>query len=291
MGAPPKLDMGEPSDAGAPDQGSMDTGAVDAGTPDAGTPDAGITDVGALDMGAPDQGTPDMGAPVGCQVSVCMAGAFTREDAANPIFERTCAQLPGIVEDCAGGQCYSMFAFSAREAALEGLIAALDTNQDNLVDASDEACEINLLGYSWGGVNTTLLAGEFLADMRVAPARAVVDRMVALDPFSPLAGDSVEIVAGVQRFWSYRHTASPANDCSAGAPLGPYQGLPPLCAPSVQCTDYDYSLTPNTVFNGYTGAQIGHCTIVEASDPAIFHNLTTGQDYADAPTSVPVGGL
>ncbi len=283
------VDAGEQPDAGSSDLGVQDLG-FDAGQADQGQQDAGPSDAGAMDMGAP-----DAGGPSGCQVSVCMAGAFTREDAANPTFESICSMLPGIVEDCSGGQCYFMYAFSARDAALEGLISALDTNNDAQVDMLDDDCEVNLLGYSWGGVNTTLMAEAFLSDPRVAPSRAVIDRMVALDPFSPLAGDTVEIVAGVQRYWSYRHTSSPSNDCSSGAPLGPYRGLPPLCDSSAQCTDYDYSLTPGASFMGfggtYSGAQIGHCTIVDASGPAIVHNLTTGTDFPGAPTSVPVGGL
>lgn len=281
-------DTGQP-DAGRADATDPDAGSLDAGAADTGAPDATPHDTGSLDAGAADSGPPDAGAPLTCVRTLCMAGAFTRSDGANPDFRDLCERRPGLVLD--GSE--TLFLFSATDAAKDALINALDTNQDQRVDAQDMDCDVHLLGYSWGGVNTTNLGQAFVDDARVAPARAHIERMVVIDPYSPVAGRTIEVPAQVQQFWAYRHSISPAGDCSGAAPLGPYEGLPPLCAASSRCRDYDFSLAPSTVFTGlfssWSGQQVGHCTVVDAAGPAVLHNLDTGLDFPSAPPSVPVG--
>lgn len=270
-------DASVPEDAGFVDSGVVpDAGFVDTGVPE----DAGFVDSGV---------SPDAGQVASCEVSLCMAGAFTRSDGANPWFEDLCAQLPGLVTD--GNQ--TMFLFSARDGARDALIAALDDNGDGRVDAQDPECIIRLLGYSWGGVNTTVLGQEFVDDRRVAPERARIHEMYTVDPYAPTAGGTVEVPAEVDVYYELRHSSSPSDDCSAQAPLGPYEGLPPLCYPSTACFDHDYSLAPSLFFMGaqysWRGDEVGHCGVVDVATPAILHMVRTGQPYPDLPPSVPVG--
>lgn len=285
---------GSPSnalDAQAADAGRVDAGAPDSGDTvlDSGAADAGNLDSGMPDVGARDTGPADAGPAPGCVRSLCMAGAFTRSDGANPDFRVLCERLPGLILDGAE----SLFAFRGTDAALEALIQALDSNQDGQVDGQDEDCDLVLGGYSWGGVNITNLAQNFVEDGRVHSARAHVETMFVIDPYAPTAGRTIEVPAEVQQFWEYRHSISPSSDCSGGAPLGPYEGLPPLCAASSACQDYDYSLAPGQSFTGLTatrtGMQAGHCTVVDMASPAVLHNVMTGQAFGDAPPAVPVG--
>ena len=134
------------------------------------------------------------------------------------------------------------------------------------------------------------LARQFGQSASVALERSTIDRLVAVDPFQdPFLGDpEVRVPPNVERFWEYRHSNSPAGDCSSGELLGPYEGIPPICTASTDCIDYDYSLNPNETYNGWPGSMVGHCTILDAAHPAIAHNVSEGQDYGDTPSTVPV---
>ncbi len=276
-------------DVGAADASGPDAAAGDAMPADAAAMDAGMNDSGPADTGAVDSGRTDAGPSDVCVRSLCMAGAFTRSDGANPDFRVLCERLPGLVFDSGD----ALFAFGGSSAALEALIQALDSNQDGRVDAQDDDCDVVLGGYSWGAVNVTHLAQDFIDDARVDPSRGHVQTMFVIDPYAPTAGRTIEVPAEVQTFWEYRHSISPSNDCSGAAPLGPYEGLPPLCAPTSACQDYDYSLAPRQQFMGLTatrsGMQAGHCTVVDMAGPAVLHNVMTGQAFGDAPPSGPVG--
>lgn len=285
-------DAGVAPDAG-PDLGSADLGATDLGRADLGASDLGASDLGAADFGSPDagsldQGSPDVGTPASCVRSLCMAGAFTRTDGANPDFAALCERLPGLIRD--GSE--TLFTFSSTGGALDALVGALDTNADGRVDGSDEDCDVVLVGYSWGGVNTTHLGADFVADARVSAARAHVELMITLDPYSPIEGRNVDIDDGVQRYYEYRHSVSPSTDCSHTGPLGPYEGLPPICGGLTECTDYDYSLAPSERFSGdrrtWLGSQIGHCTVVDAATPAVLHNVQNRTAASGVPPTVQV---
>jgi len=221
-----------------------------------------------------------------CQVTICLAGAFTREDGGNPRFENICKDLPGILTDCDGKRCYPMFSMNGTSYAHKRLLAALDTNQDRKIDSRDQACTIALVGYSWGGINAIKLANLFLADSRVAPQRRKIDRVVVVAPYAPLV--AVKVKQGIKSFWEYRHSQTPTRDCSQSGLMGPYLGRVPTCHKSVVCKDYDYSLAPETQFDRYLGREIGHCKILSAAKKAVTHNITTGTDYPQAIPQVPV---
>jgi hypothetical protein len=267
------------------DASSLDAEPLDA------RPDANVEDAEVEDAAPPPPPPPVR------QVTLCMAGALTREDGGNPLVEALCNVLPNRLEDCGGARCYPMFAFASTNAAIDALVEALDDNGDGAVDAHDSPCEINLLGYSWGGVNVLSVAESFGSDPRVSTTRNRIDRVALLDAYSPLAGSDLAVPLNVARLWSYRHSVAPASDCSAAAPLGPYLGLPPRCDPSRSvCTDYDYSLAFAVGFTGlsglsYRGDEVDHCYLPDAAGRAVFNNFTTGADDPQAPPSVPVAPL
>lgn len=249
--------------------------------------------LGACDGARPRADKPQGIASAGCRITVCLAGAMTREDGANPLFGELCRTLPGVLEDCAAGQepgsgaCYPMFDILGVDAALTALVAALDEDHDGDVDAADRACDVAIVGYSWGGVNSARLAAALLHDPRVAAARRTIKTVVAIDPFAPVR--ALDVPAGVERFFNYRHSSSPPNDCSRSVFLGPFCGFAPRCHASVSCADHDYSLAAaDARFNGLAGAEVGHCTIVTAAGPAVQHNVATASGYAGAPPTVPV---
>lgn len=233
----------------------------------------------------------------GCGVTLCLTGAVDQSSASNFPFQELCAEpsVPGLIQDCESGTCHSTFNNVLVDLETEiypYLFAALDTNGDGAVNDDDEPCAVNLLGYSWGGVNVVELAQVFLSDPSVSASRAVVDKLIVIDPYQPLA--RVDVPAGVTRFWEYRHSSSPAHDCSNSAPLGPYRGIAPTCVPGASCVDYDYSLAPDQWFSSsysggsYAGADVGHCIVAEvAYDPALA-NLLDAPWGGPLPPTVPV---
>lgn len=225
-------------------------------------------------------------APPPCHISVCMAGAYTRNSGANPIFDTICDVLPGLVKDCVNGTCYNLFEMFDSDKAYQAVFNALDSNQDGVYDDEDPSCIVSFLGYSWGGVNATEMAQRFVADTNIVESRRILHRLVVIDPYRPLS--NVTVPAGVVKFWEYRHSISPSDDCSAGSVLGPYEGIVPECHNSVTCKDYNYSLAPNQVFGGYSGQNIGHCTVVYAAVKPVIHNVIAGQDHSEVPPNEPV---
>jgi hypothetical protein len=228
--------------------------------------------------------------------TVCTTGAFSRAD--NPEFNAICDYpeiASTVVQSCAGGACFNTFETFLVDAntIYAKLFSALDENHDGKYDDKDPACEVNLLGFSWGGVAAVQIAGALLADAKVAPSRRKVHRVVSLDPYQPvLAG--LQVPAGIDQFLSFRHSVSPQVDCSNDSALGPYKGLTPHCATSASCTDYDYSLAPNVEFPllaGRTikGSEVGHCDVPDLAHP-ILRALYQGQPLpANAlPPTVPV---
>lgn len=262
--------------------------AMDAGVDGGRAIDGAAQAVDAVALGrdapASDTSSADRDAASACVATICLEGAGIHETGGNPYLGELCEQIPGLIRECVGSLCYPRFGMLASDAAFEALFARLDQNQDGRYDEADPACEVQILGYSWGGVNATQIAERLLSDPRVAPSRRVVHKLIVIDPYIPLA--EVRVAEGVVNFWEYRHSIAPTWDCSAGVPLGPYLGLAPLCHHSVRCVDYDYSLAPDQHFYGRPGAEIGHCNIVKSATPSILHNIGTGQDDPAAPPSV-----
>jgi hypothetical protein len=295
-----KTDAGSQSDAGTTtDAGTLsDAGTTtDAGTQnDAGTPtDAGTTTDAGL---KPDAGTdagvliPDAG-PVdaGCEISICLTGASARNDGSNLPFNTMCSAgfLPGLVLSTTF-TTHETFLVNTANVIYPNLFKALDTNNDNKVDANDPDCKVNILGYSWGGVAAVELATAMTTDTRIIAARRSVHRLFAIDPFQPF--QTLNVPAKVATFIEFRHTLVPAGDCSSAAPLGPYKGLQPHCTASTACTDYDYSLAPTTQFatqggGSLSGAQVGHCEAAMVADPPI-RAMFARQPLPTMPPTVPI---
>jgi hypothetical protein len=206
---------------------------------------------------------------VRCEATICLAGAFTRTDGANPRLARLCQRRPGLVESCDGGTCQPLFHFAAIKPAQQALFRLKDTNQDGKVDAKDARRQACLVGYSWGGVNAVEVARRFLTDPRVAPQQRHLTRLELIDPFAPMT-KTLQIPKGVARTVNYRHSKAPTYDCSARAPLGPYKGLPMACAPGAICVDYDFSEKPIVVNQTVKPANIGHCSIIRAIEPLLL---------------------
>lgn len=225
------------------------------------------------------------------QVTMCLAGAELSEgsSAGNQGFEATCDRLPGVIRD-RDKSIFTSFLTSARSTLYPKLFAALDTNKDGQLNHQDRPAEVNLLGYSWGGVAATEVADALLKDPRVAPERREISKLVVVDPYQPLA--SVKVPAGVKTFREYRHSEAPKDDCSDDVPLGPFTGTRPECAVGVDCVDYDFSRSPDVKFEaegGYThhGRAIDHCTITNFTKGPIL-DLFQGAQPMNVPASVAI---
>jgi hypothetical protein len=273
-----------PFDAGLVDAGEpADGGGVDAGALDAGRPDAGVNDAGA-----PDAGLPDAGAA--CTVTVCLTGAINQQSASNDGFTALCEdpRVQGLVQSCGALGCestFSTFPTTNAQAVYPSLFAAMDRNHDGQVDSADGPCVLNIVGFSWGGVNAVDLANRYLSDTKVASTRTVT-HLALLDPYQPLLS-KLTIPARVDATAEFRHSIAPSTDCSNTAPLGPYLGIELHCAAGQACVDYNYSLSPNGVFGGYPGASVGHCDVPAAAQAPVLEFLT-GQALTDVPATVPV---
>jgi hypothetical protein len=219
-------------------------------------------------------------------VTVCFAGAYRGPDplatTGNPELAAMCEQMPGLIR----AEHYPFFTFTQRPegTVLSAVLRALDTNHDGRLNDADEQVELNVVGYSWGGFNAYSFIKAWNESPRVPANRKAVARYFAIDAFRPdaLMVDTVRlhVPANVQSFWSFRHSVAPATDCSVGSAMGPYTGRTPLCQRSTVCTDYDYSLAPET-----TG--LGHCDIPAAADEAILA-LTYGTELPAMPPTRPV---
>ncbi len=277
------LDSGQPPvDAGS--------NAVDAGQPpvDAGKPN----DAGAIVI--VDAGVSDAGSPAACQLTICLTGA-TERGGSNTPFDSICDDpvIPGVISSCSGSTCFhtfNTFLVNTKNTLYPPLFAALDTNHDNVVNAVDTLCDVNILGFSWGGYAGVELAGVLAADTRVAADRRGVARLFIIDPYQP--SKNISVPSNVRRFVEYRHSVVPSgSDCSKGAPLGPYKGLPPHCPAAQNCIDFDYSLAPTTSFPTRTGSllgsEVGHCAVPEVAAPPILADFR-GEAFSPLPPTVPV---
>ncbi len=214
-----------------------------------------------------------------CAVTMCLSGAIKPGDSGNTSIRDFCEdpRLPGVIPDCRSGRCSATFAnfmHSPRKDLLPELIDALDTNGDGRVGDDDLACEVNLVGFSWGGVNAVRLAREFRNSDRVSASRTRVHRLLVMDAYQPLRSGLMKVPPNVWKARSYRHSIPREGACSASAPFGPYSGWPLLCDDWQNCRDYDYSLAPDRWFDSpigwYRGRDVDHCAVPRvAHEPAM----------------------
>jgi pimeloyl-ACP methyl ester carboxylesterase len=197
---------------------------------------------------------------------LCLYGATQVTDGANPVFDDLCEALPdplrNPVEDIAGFRIFEL------DDARAAMLTALDTDGDGLVTDADEAI-VDVLGYSWGGVNALQLALH--EEPGVTATRPLIGRVAVIDPFVPPHDEPIVLGGPVEQVWSYGHSESPSWDCSALAPLGPYRSRPIDCGSTdAPCAEYDLS----------RDRVVGHCTIVlEAGDWAL-ENVVDGTSPA-----------
>jgi hypothetical protein len=217
--------------------------------------------------GAPEDAEARWQQPEPCAVTVCMNGAGGDRHPGNQVINALCADLPGKVEDCSEAPCSSSFA------SFDG--SRVELAVEEALSAAADGCTLSLVGYSWGAVNAVAVS-EALGARGVS-----VDRMVLVDPFSPVGPDPLIIPATVENTWLYRHSVAPADGCSNDRPLiGPYEGFSMVCDEATACVDYDYSLDER-----YTG--IDHCEVPEVAFHAAFRNVTTGE--TDDDPALPAG--
>ena len=221
---------------------------------------------------------------------MCLTGAIDHASSSNAGFRTICesAVIAGRIDDCRSAPCKSTWGtFPSASAApvWEAVFAALDTNKDGLVDSADAACELDVVGFSWGGVNAVDLAKRMNVDNRVLPVRRAVHRLVAIDAYQPSA--SLVVPPNVLRAVSFRHSVASPSDCSSGAPLGPYLGIAPRCTAPSACRDFDFSLSPDASFGGLLGKNVGHCDVPTAAASLVAQFLAD-QALSGTPSEVPV---
>jgi hypothetical protein len=221
--------------------------------------------------------------------TVCLTGAVAHESPSNAGFRALCESsfIRGRIDDCRGGACKSTFGTfpsTSPEEVWDAVFTELDIDRNGLVDDRDPAVALDVLGFSWGGVNAVALARMMHEDPRMVAPRTIA-RLILIDAYQPLG--STWITPNVALTYSFRHSLAPATDCSQGAPMGPYLGLPPSCGRDQTCFDYDFSLSPNETFSGMLGAEIGHCDVPRAAAPNIAQILSDAP-LKGAPRAVPV---
>lgn len=216
-----------------------------------------------------------------CQRTLCVGGPGDLYNEPNRDLGELCARAPGVVKRCEGERCDNVWAIDGWEAGLEATITSLDLNADGKLDADDPSCPLNLAGWSSGAVVVSqALPAALAADPRVDAKHAKIQNLVAITPYSP--SKSLEIADSVGKAFIYRHTKSPAGDCSAAFEGGPWLSPAPACGEHTRCFDYDYSFEPELAYTGRRGArsgpEIGHCNIVALIAKIGLDNLARGQE-------------
>lgn len=242
-------------------------------------PLAGGHDLEEVDAGpaAPPAGVPAV-SEVGDRhgpITVCLTGAIDQRSGSNRGFEDLCRRLHergrGVLRVRVGRRSHYSFAtfpMMDADAVYPALFAALDADGDRRVSASECAREVDLLGFSWGGVNVVRLAEAYFADRRV-DAGCKVRRLILLDAFQPFV-TRLKAPDRVDQVLSFRHSIAPAHDCSKGSPLGPYLGAELRCPKGRVCRDVDYSSHPLDRFEGVLGKDVGHCDVPEVAAASIL---------------------
>ncbi len=227
-----------------------------------------------------------------CTVTMCLTGAIDQTSGSNSGFERLCGrdELIGLVEDCDTETCYrthDSFLSNPASSVYPKLFTALDANGDGRVDTDDPYCDVNLVGFSWGGVNALQVARVLNEDERVDVSQRRVSRMLLMDPYQPMGADKMRVPANVARTVVWRHSKPNPNDCSRVAPLGPYVGMAPICADDQVCFDVDYSKKPGPEslplsWRAQRGRNVGHCSVPDVATPEVLEELSGGDPFGGA---------
>lgn len=281
---------GEPSSSSGSSGGSSSGGGSSGSTSSSGGRGTSSSSGGSSSGGSSSGGASSSGGPAAAPWLVqCFYGAaIAGFDASNPDIEAACESLPYTkVRTCAEADCQIGWPFLQRDAAYNGLFAALDSNGDERVDDDDAQVSIALLGHSWGGTNVAEVAGKLADDDRVAVSRKAIKLAVVWDPYRP--GFDLRPRANVERFVVLRQSLTPPGDCSEN--VGSFKGLAPRCPAAQGCEDYNYSASPNDQFPAYPqgsmrGNQVGHCDVVNVGFPVAKALLEGGAPTL--PASVPV---
>ncbi|MBL8955203.1 MAG: hypothetical protein JNK82_30790 [Myxococcaceae bacterium] len=222
-------------------------------------------------------------------VVACLTGAVDESSPSNTGFTELCAALAAggaTLVRSGSNATWSTFPATNGDAVIQPVFAALDTNLDGAFTIADGPTELNLIGFSWGGINAGKLASKLAADVRIDHAALFV-RLVLLDAYQPLVF-SVSAPAAIDAALNFRHSQTPAGDCSSGVPLGPYRGVRLACASAQRCSDFDFSLATNQTFNGLWGSQVGHCEVPDAARLLVTDLVLTGATARPLPPTVPV---
>lgn len=166
---------------------------------------------------------------------------------------------------------YPAFGALNENGAYAALFDTLDDNGDGWVDEDDTPTQIYLVGFSWGGINTSDVAERLWLDWRVAIPRAYVTGMVLFDPYQPQVS-RVKIGANVKHAWVYRQTETTDGDCSETVSLGfGFNGHRPKAkSANNECTFYD--------LDAFAG-EVGHCDVPYVARNAAITNLTKLEDH------------
>lgn len=215
-----------------------------------------------------------------CARTLCIAGPGELADEPNVDLGELCRRAPGVLRRCEGERCRSVWSLDEWQQGLDALIDSLDRNDDGRVDQDDRSCRINVAAWSRGAAIAAAQLPESLrADRRVHSQRAFVDHLVAIVPWAP-EQPQIDVASNVREAWIYRHSKTPADDCSKAFEGGPWLSPPPICGPDTTCFDYDYSLEPKLAFVGRRGArsgdEIGHCNIAAMVAKIGLDNLARG---------------
>lgn len=214
--------------------------------------------------------------PPGCEISVCLAGAWTLENGGNPDLLAMCEQLPGLVRDCRGRTCHAAFNMHRADQASDAVFAALDTDADKRLTHADGTCSVTVVGFSWGGIGAAR-AFDWTERDDIEPSRRVIDRLYLIEPFRWPRPQTVVIPNNVETAKVFRRSVVGDGDCSQRSLFGPYIGVAPTCD-QAECTDVDFSrwgrthfLLPNS--EPVSGSRAGHCWAVNFSAPIILAEI------------------
>lgn len=232
-------------------------------------------------------------AVAGCAPGEEFVGGESEEDASSAIAvrrvllcqqglsDRTSGWDKGLFEVCEGAEDagfevvwdgeYPAFGALSQGAAYKALFKKLDTNGDGWVDGKDVYSEIYLVGFSWGGINTSDVAEGIRTDWRIASSRSFISGMVLFDAFQPQIS-RVNIPSNVFDAWVYRQTETTEGDCSASVSFGwGFNGHRPKAKSEMTfCSMYD--------LDEFLG-EVGHCDVPTVARDAALHNLKTRTDY------------
>lgn len=255
---------------GGPGAAPSRDAAVDAASDSADLPSA-EPDAAELDAGEPDAATDpnaDSVPPTAAWLVQCYEGAG---DARISKVDTYCDALAETtIPQCDGNECEGSWSYTRQNQAYAALIAALDTNDDGVVDTADTPQRLALLGHSWGGTHAIDAAKKLRDDDRVAPSRKYVHLAVLFDPFRPFY--NLTPSANTKRTWVLRQSDPDDDGCPASTGGLRYEGLRPRCVAGQECRDFDYSLSLDTHFptqagGSYRGGQIGHCRVPDVGFP------------------------